>query len=144
MQRWKTRFEHEGYEGCSIGDVVFLPRSGFRSRPLTRCCACSRGGADVLARSAEWWRGLPSLLSRAGVPATSDKSQRDLPGPIDTSVRYSSCLANEFEKIERGAGSNRRPWGYESQEECTHLHTQHKAIKQACGQDARQPFINIR
>src|SRR4051794_32384013 len=50
-------------------------------------------GADVPARSAEWWTALPSLLRPADVLATSDRSRRDSPGPIDTTVQYSSCLA---------------------------------------------------
>ena len=30
MQRWKTRFEHEGMRDCSIAAAAFLPRSAYR------------------------------------------------------------------------------------------------------------------
>ena len=48
MQRWKTRFEHEGYEG------LFDRRRGIPSpkrvplRRWRRCCGCTRSSTSTL------------------------------------------------------------------------------------------------
>src|ERR671918_798506 len=48
MQRWKTRFEHEGYEGLFDRRVAFLRQSASRWKRWRRCCAYTRSNTLIL------------------------------------------------------------------------------------------------
>ena len=56
MQRWKTRFHHEGYEGLFDGGAEYLPRSECHWLRWKKYCGSTRGNTltsmyDTFTRS---------------------------------------------------------------------------------------------
>src|SRR5438132_7724262 len=47
MQRWKTRFEHEGYEGLFDRRRAYPHQSGCRWRRWRRYCGCTRSSTSI-------------------------------------------------------------------------------------------------
>ncbi|HVQ38023.1 MAG TPA: ISNCY family transposase [Pyrinomonadaceae bacterium] len=93
MQRWHTRFEHEGYEGLFDRRRGVLRRSGCRWPRGRRCCVCT--SSSILIQ--------PAALPREAVRGARDQAELHL-GEASLAGSWTGQAARK-----RGVHRKRRP-----------------------------------